>query len=120
MIQENIYHKQQYRTATLITNLWNTVARYIPALLLGFISCSAYAAGGLDDATDVAKTVRTWIYTLDFVGAGAYMSWLGFMWYLGRKDVGDFAVGIGMVALIGGSIAGVTYAWSIWGSGGTI
>lgn len=108
----------------VINNYWNkTATTYLSWLLVlsfAFLSMNSYAAGGLDSATDAARTVQQWIYTLDFVGAAAYMSYLGFMWYLGRKDPGDFAVGIGMIAIIGGSIAGVTYAWSIWGSGGSL
>ncbi|EFO5895693.1 conjugal transfer protein [Salmonella enterica] len=86
--------------------------------LLAFIFTAnpALAAGGLDDMTDLVNDVQFWIYTIDFAVAGCAISIVGIMWYIGRKDQGDFLITLGITAAVGGGIAAVTYVWSIWGT----
>lgn len=111
---EKIAAKQTAVTSWGKANILSWLALFVTMFFMGTTNC--FAAGGLDEATDVMREIQMWIYTIDFVGAMIYLSYLGLMWFFGRKDASDFAIGIAMIAVIGGVIAAVTYAWSIWGT----
>lgn len=104
--------KQNILTASSL----NTCARFVMTFLGLFFVNFAFAAGGLDEATTQANTIKTWAYGFLGVCVFIYLIYLVVMALLDRKQWADVLVGVGYVAIAGAIIVVGEWAWSVWGS----
>lgn len=76
----------------------------------------AMAAGGLASATTEANAIKVWLYGFLGVAVFVYVMYFVIMAMLEKKQWADVLMALGKSAVAGGSLAGVTWAWGIWGS----
>lgn len=86
----------------------------LAAFLLALLSTSAFAAGGLAAATTQVTDIKTWMYGILGAGVFVYFMYLVIMALFERKQWADVLVGLGYVALAGGSLVGAKWAWDIF------
>lgn len=76
----------------------------------------AFAAAGLEEATNQISEIKTWAYAFLGIVVFVYLIYLVIMALLDKKQWADVLQGLMYVALAGGIIVGGEWAWSIWGS----
>ena len=103
------------QNTTALTPL-KSCARIVLTFLGMFFVNFAFAAGGLDEATTQATTIKTWAYGFLGVCVFIYLIYLVVMALLDRKQWADVLVGVGYVAIAGAIIVVGEWAWSVWGT----
>lgn len=86
----------------------------VAGLTLALMQSSAFALGGLDKAQTTGSEIKTGLYALVGVVALIYMIYLGVMAFTEKKSWSDFGWGAVHVALVGGSTALASWAWSLF------
>lgn len=76
----------------------------------------ALAGGGLDEATNQANELKTWLYGLLGVGVFLYLMYNVIMALANRIQWAEVGMAVVYVAVAGGVLVLGQWAWSIWGS----
>lgn len=92
----------------------NRAKQTFAVLVLALLANAAAAGGGLDAGTQAANNFNIWLYGFLGTCAATYLMYLGGMAKAGKKTWGDFGMGIGHVAAVGGSVGLAKWGWSLF------
>ncbi|WP_109427004.1 conjugal transfer protein TraC [Aggregatibacter kilianii] len=97
----------------------NKTAFYVMASIIA-VAILSFApdvfAGGLDEATSQASSIKTWAYKFLAVIASGYIIFNIVMAFVNKKSWGDVFMAVVYAAIAGAAVVLGSWAWSIWGS----
>ena len=83
-------------------------------LFVGAFLTAVCHAGGLQSGTDALTQIKTWLFAFVCLSALVYLLYMVLMALTGRKQWGDVAMALVHCALAGGTLAGGTWAVSLY------